>query len=54
VARALNRPLELTLDHDGRIVAEVVAEWARRHGTPLVLDLTGRPAEPQGRCRERH
>ena len=40
-ARALNRPLELTPDHDGRIVADVVAEWARRHGQPFVLDLTG-------------
>ena len=40
-ARALNRPLDLTPDHDGRIVADVVAEWARRHGQPFVLDLTG-------------
>ena len=40
-ARALNRPLELTPRHDGRIVADVVAEWARRHGEPFVLDLTG-------------
>jgi uncharacterized protein (TIGR03083 family) len=40
-ARALNRPLELTPDHDGRIVADVVAEWARRHGEPFVLELTG-------------
>jgi uncharacterized protein (TIGR03083 family) len=39
--RALNRPLELTPDHDGRIVADVAAEWARRHGKPFVLDLTG-------------
>jgi hypothetical protein len=43
-ARALNRPLELTPDHDGRIVADVVAEWARRHCKPFVLDLTG-PAD---------
>ena len=40
-ARALNRPLELTPDHDYRIVADVVAEWARRHGEPFVLELTG-------------
>ena len=40
-ARALSRPLELTPDHDGRIVADVAAEWARRHGKPFVLDLTG-------------
>ena len=41
VARALSRPLELRADHDGRIVADVVAEWARRHGKPFVLDLKG-------------
>ena len=40
-ARALNQPPELTPDHDGRIIADVVAEWARRHGKPFVLDLTG-------------
>jgi hypothetical protein len=26
---------------DGRIVADVVAEWARRHGKPFTLALTG-------------
>lgn len=40
-AHALGRPLDLSADHDGRIVADVVAEWARRHGRPFVLDLTG-------------
>ncbi len=33
--------LELTADHDGRILADVVAEWARRHGQPFDLTLTG-------------
>jgi uncharacterized protein (TIGR03083 family) len=41
VATATGRPLELTPDHDGRIVADVVAEWARRHGQPFRLTLTG-------------
>lgn len=41
VARATNRPLVLTADHDGRIVADVVAEWARRHGQPFRLTLDG-------------
>jgi uncharacterized protein (TIGR03083 family) len=41
VAGALSRPLELSADHDGRIVADVVAEWARRHGKAFVLDLAG-------------
>lgn len=40
-SRATGRPLELTADHDGRIVADVVAEWARRHGQPFVLELGG-------------
>ena len=41
LSHALNRPLVLNSDHDGRIVADVVAEWARRHGKPFVLELTG-------------
>jgi uncharacterized protein (TIGR03083 family) len=39
--RATGRDLVLTSDHDGRIVADVVAEWARRHGEPFTLELTG-------------
>jgi uncharacterized protein (TIGR03083 family) len=41
IARATGRDLVLTPAHDGRIVAGVVAEWARRHGRPFVLTLTG-------------
>lgn len=41
VARATGTPLQLTPEHDGRIVADVVAEWARRHGQPFTLRLTG-------------
>jgi uncharacterized protein (TIGR03083 family) len=41
VAHALGRHPELSADHDGRIIADVVAEWARRHGKPFILDLTG-------------
>ena len=40
-SRATNRELVLTPEHDGRIVADVVAEWARRHGQPFTLVLTG-------------
>ena len=40
-ARATGAELALTADHDGRIVADVVAEWARRHGQPFSLELTG-------------
>ena len=31
----------LTPEHDGRIVADVVADWARRHGQPFTLRLDG-------------
>ena len=41
IARATGRPPLLTADHDGVIVADVVAEWARRHGRPYRLTLTG-------------
>lgn len=41
IARATGREPVLTPDHDGRIVADVVAEWARRHGQPVALSLTG-------------
>jgi uncharacterized protein (TIGR03083 family) len=40
-ARATGTELVLTGEHDGRIVADVVAEWARRHGKPFTLELTG-------------
>ncbi|HEU5302607.1 MAG TPA: maleylpyruvate isomerase family mycothiol-dependent enzyme [Acidimicrobiia bacterium] len=40
-ARATGRDLALSAGHDGRIVADVVAEWARRHGRPFTLTLTG-------------
>ena len=41
IAQALGRPMELTREHDGVIVADVVAEWALRHGQPYDLTLTG-------------
>jgi uncharacterized protein (TIGR03083 family) len=39
--RAVGRPIDLSPAHDGRIVADVVAEWARRHGRPFRLELLG-------------
>ncbi|MEU2348362.1 maleylpyruvate isomerase family mycothiol-dependent enzyme [Modestobacter sp. NPDC049651] len=41
LCRATGRPLQLTADHDGRIVADVVADWAGTHGQPGTLTLTG-------------
>ena len=41
LARATGREPVHTADHDGVIVADVVAEWARRHDQPYRLELTG-------------
>jgi uncharacterized protein (TIGR03083 family) len=41
LARATSREPVLTADHDGVLVADIVAEWARRHGQPYRLQLTG-------------
>jgi uncharacterized protein (TIGR03083 family) len=41
IARATGAAHVLTADHDGVIVADVVAEWAARHGRPYALHLTG-------------
>ncbi len=41
LCRAVGRDPELSPEHDGRIVADVVEDWARRHGQPFHLVLTG-------------
>ena len=41
IARATGADLVLTPDHDGVLVADVVAEWGARHGQPYELHLTG-------------
>ncbi|MGY1615226.1 maleylpyruvate isomerase family mycothiol-dependent enzyme [Geodermatophilus sp. SYSU D00691] len=41
IARATGREPELTPAHDGVLVADVVREWAERHGRPYRLRLTG-------------
>jgi uncharacterized protein (TIGR03083 family) len=41
LAAATGKPMRLDAGHDGRIVADAVAEWASRHGQPFVLELTG-------------
>lgn len=41
VTRATGQPLELTPEHDGVLVADVVTEWAQRHRQPCTLTLTG-------------
>jgi uncharacterized protein (TIGR03083 family) len=41
VHAAIDRPMQLTADHDGRLVADIVAEWAGIHGQPFELVLDG-------------
>ncbi|HEX6934709.1 MAG TPA: maleylpyruvate isomerase family mycothiol-dependent enzyme [Streptosporangiaceae bacterium] len=41
IVRATGATHVLTADHDGALVADVVAEWAARHGAPYTLRLTG-------------
>jgi uncharacterized protein (TIGR03083 family) len=41
ICRATGRAPVLTPDHDGRLVADVVDEWADRHDRPFQLHLTG-------------
>jgi uncharacterized protein (TIGR03083 family) len=51
IARAAGIEPELTAEHDGRIVADILAEWSRRHGQPYALTLTG-PAGGEFRAGE--
>ncbi len=41
ISRAVGRDVVLSADHDGRLVADVVADWARRHRQPFTLTLGG-------------
>ena len=38
---AIGRPMQLTADHDGRLVADIVAEWAELYGHSFELVLEG-------------
>ena len=41
LAAATGRPFDADAEHDGRIVADIVAEWAATHGEPFALSLGG-------------
>ena len=41
IAAATGREMTLTPEHDGVLIADVVAEWAARHGRACRLTLTG-------------
>jgi uncharacterized protein (TIGR03083 family) len=49
LAQAAAKRLDVDPDHDGRIVADLVAEWASTHGEPFTLTLGG-PAGGQFRA----
>jgi uncharacterized protein (TIGR03083 family) len=38
---ATGHAMDLTADHDGRLVADIVGEWANLHGEPFELVLEG-------------
>jgi len=37
----IGRPMNLDHNHDGRLIADIVAEWAKLHGEPFDLHLSG-------------
>lgn len=37
IAVATGHPMDLDHEHDGRIMADIVAEWAATHGEPFAL-----------------
>jgi uncharacterized protein (TIGR03083 family) len=41
IARATDQTMDLTSEHDGRIVADMVAEWAATFDEPFTLELEG-------------
>ena len=41
ITRATARPLLIEAAHDGRIVADIVRDWAFTHDEPVRLELTG-------------
>jgi uncharacterized protein (TIGR03083 family) len=41
ISRATGHAMVLTAEHDGRLIDDVVGEWAGRHGRPFTLTLSG-------------
>src|SRR4029077_9954887 len=41
ICAATGRDMQLTPEHDGRLVADIVAEWAQIHGDAFELILEG-------------
>jgi uncharacterized protein (TIGR03083 family) len=51
LTRAAGTTFEADAAHDGRIIADLVAEWAATHGEPFTLELSG---EAGGRYTSAH
>jgi uncharacterized protein (TIGR03083 family) len=41
ISVALGREMDVDAAHDGRLVSDMVAEWARTHNDPFTMTLTG-------------
>ena len=41
IARAVGQPMTLTVEHDGRLIADIVAAWAQLHDDAFTLELHG-------------
>ncbi len=41
LAHSTGRAFDADAEHDGRIIADIVAEWAGTHGKPFTLELVG-------------
>ncbi len=58
ICRATGRAMHLTPEHDGRLVADIVAEWGSIHGQPFEIDPGWsrrgqvRPRNRRGTCRD--
>jgi hypothetical protein len=41
ITRATGKPMTVTADHEGRLIADVVRDWAAHHGSAFTLRLRG-------------
>jgi uncharacterized protein (TIGR03083 family) len=41
ISVALGREMDIDAAHDGRLISDMVAEWARTHNEPFTMTLTG-------------
>ncbi len=41
ITRATGKPMAVTADHEGRLIADVARDWAAHHGSAFTLRLSG-------------